>query len=213
MHGISWQKFRLPFVLQPRSQRALRADQPLIQEVTTAELRGHGYDVAIPIVVEGGMRKWGTIRVGFSLARATREIRKTRQRLFLIGLIAIVLGAWVATFLALRISRPIQRLVVGVNEVEKGNYEHVITVTSHDEVGVLSQRFEAMRESLRLHIAERQMAEERFSKAFHASPEGIFITDLAGRYVDINESFLSLLGYPREAVMGRTYHELDGRIF
>ncbi len=155
------------------------------------------------------MQKWGTIRVGFSLARALREIRKTRQSLFLLGIMAILLGAWVAICLALRISRPIQGLVIAVNEVAKGNYEHTITVTSSDEVGVLSQCFEEMREALRLQIAERQMAEERFSKAFHASPEGIFITDLKGCYVDVNDSFLTLLGYPREEVIGRTYLELD----
>ncbi|ETX07632.1 ATP-binding protein [Candidatus Entotheonella palauensis] len=193
----------------PVSQRALHAEKPLIQEVTTAELKGRGYDIAIPIFVEGGTRKWGTIRVGFSVARATYEIRKTRQSLLIIGMIAILLGALVAIFLAMRISRPIQRLVIGVNEVAKGNYEHAITVTSSDEVGVLSQCFEEMREALRCQIAERQMAEERFSKAFHASPEGIFITDLTGRYVDINDSFLSLLGYSREEVIRRTYLELD----
>ncbi|ETW96347.1 MAG: hypothetical protein ETSY1_26970 [Candidatus Entotheonella factor] len=193
----------------PVSQRALQADKPFIQEVTTAELKGRGYDVAIPIFVEGGTRKWGTIRVGFSVARATYEIRKTRQSLLIIGVIAILLGAIVAIFLALRISRPIQRLVIGVNEVAKGNYEHAITVTSNDEVGVLSQCFEEMREALRRQIAERQMAEERFSKAFHASPEGIFITDLNGRYVDVNDSFLSLLGYSREEVIRHTYLELD----
>ncbi len=33
----------------PVSQRALGADQPLSQEITTAELQGRGYDVAIPI--------------------------------------------------------------------------------------------------------------------------------------------------------------------
>ena len=47
-------------------------------------------------------------------------------------------------------------------------------------------------------------AEERFSKAFHASPLGIAISTYPeGLYVDVNEQFSKLLGYSREEVLGR----------
>jgi len=58
-------------------------------------------------------------------------------------------------------------------------------------------------------ITERKKAEERFHKAFHASPEPITIaTILDGRYLDINESFLRVTGHQREEVVGRTSLEL-----
>jgi signal transduction histidine kinase len=142
------------------SRRALLANAPLIQEITTAALRGKGYDVAIPVLAQGSTRKWGTIRLGFSLARARQEIRDTSRDLVLLGVIAILLGTGVAVLLALRISQPIQQLVTAVNAVAKGNYDHAIAVTTHDEVGHLAQRFEEMREALRLHIT-RLAAEKR----------------------------------------------------
>lgn len=58
-------------------------------------------------------------------------------------------------------------------------------------------------------ITERKNAEERFYKAFHASPEPITIATVSeGRYVDVNESFLRLTGYQRDEVIGRTSLEV-----
>ena len=66
-------------------------------------------------------------------------------------------------------------------------------------------------------ITERKQAvetlrksEELFSKAFHASPAGLTITSLAdGKFVDANESYLRMLGYSREEVLGHTSVELN----
>jgi len=52
-------------------------------------------------------------------------------------------------------------------------------------------------------------SEERFSKAFHASPDAIAMTRLAdGCYLDVNDSFLRLSGYRREEIIGTTSLEL-----
>ena len=57
--------------------------------------------------------------------------------------------------------------------------------------------------------AHARQSEERFSKAFRASPIAISITRLSdGLFTDVNESFLRLLGYTREEVLGHTAFEL-----
>ncbi len=59
--------------------------------------------------------------------------------------------------------------------------------------------------------AERALrhSEERFSKAFHMSPAPTTINTFdEGRYVDMNDSFLRLLGYGREELVGRRLSEL-----
>jgi len=54
------------------------------------------------------------------------------------------------------------------------------------------------------------LSEERFSKAFHCSPDPISIATLSdGLYIDVNESFTGLIGYSREEVIGRTAIEID----
>jgi PAS domain S-box-containing protein len=53
-------------------------------------------------------------------------------------------------------------------------------------------------------------SEERFSKAFRNNPLAITIsTEAEGRYLDVNDAFLDLLGYQRNDVIGRTAAELD----
>jgi PAS domain S-box-containing protein len=52
-------------------------------------------------------------------------------------------------------------------------------------------------------------SEERFSKAFRNNPLAITIsTEAEGRYLDVNDAFLNMLGYQRKDVIGSTAKEL-----
>src|SRR5690606_17452588 len=56
----------------------------------------------------------------------------------------------------------------------------------------------------------QQRSEERFAKAFHANPSAMSITRTSdGKTLDINDSFLRLLGYEREEFIGRSGLELN----
>lgn len=52
-------------------------------------------------------------------------------------------------------------------------------------------------------------SDDMFAKAFRSSPLAITISSLAeGRYLDVNDAFLEMMGYAREEVIGRTANEL-----
>ncbi len=67
-----------------------------------------------------------------------------------------------------------------------------------------------------LDITERKQAEmaveeteERFSKAFRSSPAPMVISDIeSGRFIDVNEQWLQMLGHTREETIGHTSFEL-----
>lgn len=53
-------------------------------------------------------------------------------------------------------------------------------------------------------------SEEKFSKAFCSSPDPMTISTLeAGRYIDVNQSFLNITGFSREEVIGQTSLDLN----
>ena len=54
-----------------------------------------------------------------------------------------------------------------------------------------------------------QVSEEKFAKAFHASPDGLLITRLSdGRLLEANEGFCRITGYELSQVVGRTTNEI-----
>jgi signal transduction histidine kinase len=143
----------------PVSQQALAADTPLVQHILISQAKEPGYDVAIPVYAPGSAKKWGTIRLGFSLKRAYALIHRTRRDLALLGLASIFYGTSLAVFLAMRISKPVGQLVIGVHQFAGGAYDRPIQVDASDEIGYLAHAFEQMRTSLRGHLTH--LAEEK----------------------------------------------------
>lgn len=79
-----------------------------------------------------------------------------------------------------------------------------------------TSQLEAAVKQLQSEIADRQRAEaqlrlseEKFSKAFRSSPDPMCITTFTdGRYIEVNDSFLSLTGYTLAEVIGYTASDL-----
>ncbi|GAB4371647.1 MAG: hypothetical protein Kow00121_13310 [Elainellaceae cyanobacterium] len=55
-----------------------------------------------------------------------------------------------------------------------------------------------------------RISQEKFSKAFRSSPSGITITTIReGRFIEVNDSYLRMLGYTREEMIGKSSLDLD----
>jgi PAS domain S-box-containing protein len=73
---------------------------------------------------------------------------------------------------------------------------------------IFAARAAAEMERLQMEEALR-LSEDKFSKAFRSSPNAITISTLKdGRYIEVNESCLQMLGYNREDMIGRSAIEL-----
>jgi signal transduction histidine kinase len=149
----------------PISQRALQATAPLVQELLGAETTVRGYDVAIPVFAPHSAKKWGTIRLGFSLQRVYERIYHTRHTLLWLSIGAIVCGTSLAIMLALWVSRPIRQLVAGVQAFTRGSYDYPLQVDTHDEIGYLACTFAQMRTSLQRHLASLAEEQHRLKEA------------------------------------------------
>lgn len=73
-----------------------------------------------------------------------------------------------------------------------------VRVTAVRDITERKQAEQALRES-----------EEKYSKAFRASPDGLAISELeTGRYIEVNEGYCKLYGFRRKEMLGRTSFEL-----
>lgn len=87
----------------------------------------------------------------------------------------------------------------------------------NDELGEVITAFDQMYEQVSEAIAERKQAEtalrqseEKFSKAFRASPSAVLISTLEdGKLIEVNDSFLKLYGGSLEEVIGKSSIELQ----
>ena len=149
----------------PISQRALQAPAPLVQELFGVETTVRGYDVANPVFAPNSAKKWGTIRLGFSLQRVYERIYHTRLTLLWLSLGAIICGTSLAIILALWVSRPIRQLVAGVQAFTRGSYDYPLQVGTHDEIGYLACTFAQMRTSLQRHLASLAEEQHRLKEA------------------------------------------------
>jgi two-component system cell cycle sensor histidine kinase/response regulator CckA len=87
----------------------------------------------------------------------------------------------------------------------------VTTSPIRDSTGTIIGASKIARDITERKCAEEELrkSEDRFSKAFRQSPVAITIsTEADGRYLDANESFLAMTGYPRADVIDHTSKDL-----
>jgi PAS domain S-box-containing protein len=185
------------------SQRALEAQKSLVQKIVIPQTREPGYDVATVVYAPRSLKKWGTIRLGFSLKRAYAQIHQTRRVLFLLSLGAILGGTSLAIFLAMRISKPIGQLVAGVHEFARGSYDHPIKVHARDEIGYLADAFEKMRTARQRAEEALRESELRFRSVAQSAHDAIIAADSRGNIIFWNQGAQAIFGYAEADVLGK----------
>jgi PAS domain S-box-containing protein len=143
--------------------------------------------------------------------------------------LALMLG-FLATILRRQIARPLAELARATRQMSAGETTARAVVPGRDELGALAGSFNemagrvasrdaelrALNQTLEQRVAERtnklRESEERFSKAFQASPALIALTRVVdGTFVAANEAFYKITGFTEAEVIGR--RSLDLKIY
>lgn len=102
-------------------------------------------------VVTISMDDRGYVQIARSLAEIDQSLGDIRDRIFLVGSLAVVGAAFLAWMLAARTARPIVRLTAAAEAVaETGDLDQPVDGTGGDEVGRLASSFNAMLSALML---------------------------------------------------------------
>ena len=119
----------------------------LVQTYYNAVLKIDVNDISVPVLIDS--KKWGTVRVGFSLEYIKEEIAKNVFVVIVTGLISMLLGIAMALILTRFVTGPIEKFAKSMKTVAAGDLEQEIRMDTTDEFGVLAMSFNQMAKSLR----------------------------------------------------------------
>jgi NtrC-family two-component system sensor histidine kinase KinB len=130
--------------------------------------------------------------------RARAKAASSRNYMYLLLLAGGVVAAGFVVFTEKWILRPIHRLIRSAEEIKSGNLDLVVPVQSRDEVGRLSESFNAMAEGLR-EIRRSDQAklvriQDSTQHTFNSLPDAVAILDLQGRVEVATESAKTVFG-------------------
>ena len=87
-----------------------------------------------------------------ALDAETAFLREIQAVLLGVGVAAVFVALLAGLMIAERITAPVQRLVRGAEEMERGNYDFPLGAHAHDEIGELATRFDDMRRRQRDYV-------------------------------------------------------------
>ena len=93
-----------------------------------------------------------------SMAKETEYLRRMQSGLVQLGVLTLIAALLAAFLIAERMLAPVRRLVRGAEEMELGNYDYPLDLSSRDEIGYLARRFDEMRRQQRAYIGSLQEA-------------------------------------------------------
>ena len=203
------------YLNDPFSGRALAALKPFVQSVLWQESGERVLDITVPVFIAGYEMKWGTVRVGLSLERMYRQIRRTQLVLMGIGTVALILGIGGAQIMASRITQPLGQLANVTIAAAGGDLNQRLDIHTRDEVEDLANSFNTM---IREILDQRRQLEQRLDeilglKAYNdivlaSMTNGLITLDLDSRIVSANSAAQAILGLQDRHWQGISFRDL-----
>ena len=135
------------------------------------------------------------IPIDAALVSATRNARESLA----LGVVMLVVGLFLAAWVARRIARPLHELSNDARLLGEGRFEHRSQVRTGSEIGVLARTLNRMAAALQERTAAAQRSEERLTLALEGSDQALFDWDIAGNSIYYSARASTLRGGPDHA--------------
>ena len=189
----------------------------------------------VGLVIKSASLTYGDQVIGHvELGLTTRIYEAANYQLLVTSIftiLVVVIGLVMVTEVVLRrlLHRPLNLLIQRIRGIALGKYEESSPVSRSMEFAAILGEFNSMAErveereqtlisinrQLEGQITERQLAEERliesearFRSYVESAPDGIFVVDEKGCYVDVNKAACGITGYRRDELMEMSIMQL-----
>lgn len=182
--------------------RAAAAASDLLMQPAAADT----LDVTAPLHIAG--RKWGAVRIGYSLTGMRHKVAQARNLVLLAGLLATFAGAAVAIFIARRIAAPLHALHRGTEIIGAGDLNYRLAVSADDEIGQLATAFNTMTGHLLNNYKAIEQAKHEWETSLDAVSDPLFLHDKEFKVLRCNRAYAEAAGLPFREIIGRPYYEV-----
>ncbi len=138
--------------------------------------------------------------------RARRSAESARRRMYVLLSVGTALAVVFIFFTRRWVLRPIHRLIRSADEIRRGNLDLVVASDSRDEIGHLSEAFNAMAASLRefrrTDQAKLLRIQRATQQAFDSLPDAIAVIDAEGKVEVATESARTVFGLKPGVAVG-----------
>lgn len=133
---------------------------------------------------------------------------QTRSAIILAIVFAFILVIPASLWLLQSIlTRPLQQLLQGAEHFARGNYNQLVAIKKHDELGRLGEAMNQMATEIQLREAEL-----RISAIVFESQVGMLISDVNSNILRANQAFCDISGYKLEQLVGQPVAMLESEL-
>ena len=151
------------------------------------------FEIYTPILFEG--KSLGSVRVGVNKSVLLNAQSLAHKRIFWMCASILLVAVIGVIGISILITRSIQELASGVEQLEQGKWGRSLRVYSRDELGKLTESFNKMSRT----IMEQQEEVSKYTRQLQTlsenAPFGMVMIDKDGIFKYINPKFRELLGY------------------
>ena len=130
--------------------------------------------------------------------QARSSAAAAKRQMYILLLVGTIIAVGFVFFIGRWILRPINRLIQSTDEIRRGNLDLVVQSSSRDEIGHLSEGFNAMATSLREFRRSDQAKLIRIQRAtqqaFDSLPDAVAVIDQEGKVEVATETAKSIFG-------------------
>jgi len=151
------------------------------------------FEIYTPIVFKG--KSLGSVLVGVNQSVLLKAQSFARERIFWLCAFILLVAVIGVIGISILITRSIQELALGVEQLEQGKLGRPLRVYSRDELGKLTESFNKMSRTIMEQQKEVSKYTHQLQTLSENAPFGMVMIDKDGTFEYINPKFRELFGY------------------
>ncbi len=114
----------------------------------------------------------------------------------------------IGLFITHSITSSITNLKKATAGLSKGKFDTKVVIRSDDEIGELSASFNQMVDDLQKSNNKLKMSEEKYRFYINNAPNGIFVADSKGKFLEVNNAICQISGFTDTELLSMSIYDL-----